>query len=142
MHGAHPDSEGVLEKDSADANDPAMANRTLSPSELATANAILAEIRQKLELLSGGDVTLLWALRRKVYKELGYDERGKPMERRKLKDTKWKNQRGLCPTCSGPLPEKYCVLDRIEAMKGYTTENTRLICAACDTRLQAEKGYA
>lgn len=115
-----------------------MANRNLSPSELVMANALLTDIRTQLQSLSGGDPLLLWALRRK---ELTYDERGKPMNRRKLKETKWKSQRGICPTCSGPLPEKYCVLDRLEAMKGYTPENTRLICTTCDTRLQAEKGY-
>lgn len=118
-----------------------MANRNLSPSELTTANALLDEIRAKLKAASGGDEMLLWALRRKVFKELTYDERGKPMERRKLKEAKWKAQRGQCLTCNAPLPDKYCVLDRLEAMKGYTPENTRLICATCDTRLQAAKGY-
>lgn len=118
-----------------------MANRILSKAELASANGLLTEIRKQLEALSGGDRELLWALRRKVFKELTYDERGKPMERRKIKEAKWKSQRGLCAGCNGPLPEKYCVLDRSEAMKGYTTENTRLLCATCDTRLQAEKGY-
>ena len=118
-----------------------MANRTLTLDELATANSLLADIRHKLVSLSSGDDALLWALRRKVYKELTYDERGKPMERRKLKESKWKAQRGICPTCEKPLPEKYCVLDRLEAMRGYTPENTRLICGGCDTRLQAEKGY-
>ncbi|MBC7834756.1 MAG: hypothetical protein H7Y88_06605 [Phycisphaerales bacterium] len=118
-----------------------MANRNLSPSELVTANELLAEIRKQLDQLSRGDETLLWALRRKVFKELTYDERGKPMKRRKLKGAKRKSQCGICPTCSEPLPEKYCVLDRIEAMKGYTPENTRLLCKKCDTRLQTEKGY-
>ena len=118
-----------------------MANRTLSPSELVIANTLLVDIRSKLEAMSGDDASLLWALRRKVYKELTYDERGKPMERRKLKESKWKLQRGICPACGNSLPEKYCVLDRIEAMKGYTHENTRLICAPCDARLQADKGY-
>lgn len=83
----------------------------------------------------------MWAFRRKVFKELTYDERGKPMERRKLKEAKWKSQRGICPACNGSLPEKYCVLDRLEAMKGYTSENTRLLCSSCDSRLQSEKGY-
>jgi len=123
------------------ANNYLMANRNLSPSELANANALLAEIREKLRSASGGDEALLWALRRKVFKELTYDERGNPAERRKLKEAKRKAQGGQCLTCNGPLLDKYCVLDRLEAMKGYTPENTRLICATCDTRLQAEKGY-
>lgn len=118
-----------------------MANRTLNNSELKIANELLENIRQGLATVSDGDGSLLWALRRKIYKELTYDERGKPVVRRKLKESKWKSQRGVCPTCNGPLPEKYCVLDRLEAMKGYTPENTRLICSTCDTRLQTQKGY-
>jgi uncharacterized protein YndB with AHSA1/START domain len=112
-----------------------MVNRTLNPSELAQANSLLSELRQKLEAVSCGDELLLWALRRKIFKELTYDERGKPTERRKLKEAKWKAQRGICSTFNGPLPEKYCVLDWLEAMKGYTSENTQLICVICDTRL-------
>jgi hypothetical protein len=39
------------------------------------------------------------------------------------------------------LPERYCVLDRAAAAKGYTPENTRLICQACDVKSQASRGY-
>ena len=118
-----------------------MANRILTPSELATANSLLAEIRARIEASANGDEALAWALRRKIYKELGYDERGKPMERRKLKDAKWKAQRGKCAVCRGDLPEKYTILDRLTAMGGYTPENTRLLCMSCDTRTQQERGY-
>jgi hypothetical protein len=119
-----------------------MPNRTLSALELVIANQVLSEVRARITELSAGDEELAWALRRKVFKELGYDERGKPMDRRKLKEAKWKSQRGLCAACAGPLPEKYCVLDRSVAMKGYTAENTRLLCQSCDTKIQAERGYA
>jgi hypothetical protein len=118
-----------------------MANRNLNLEELGIANVLLSEIREKLKQLSGGDDSLFWALRRKISKELTYDERGKPMERRKLKSVKRREQQGLCATCNERLPDTYCVLDRFEAIKGYTPENTRLICLACDIRLQAEKGY-
>ena len=118
-----------------------MANRNLMSAELAAANTLLAEVRAKIEEAAARDASLAWALRRKVCKELGYDERGTPTERRKLKDAKWKAQRGLCEDCGGSLPATYSVLDRIEAMKGYTPENTRLLCTTCDTRLQAERGY-
>ena len=50
-------------------------------------------------------------------------------------------QKGICPVCQKSLPEKYCVLDRIEAAKGYTQENTRLICQTCDVQSQAAKNY-
>lgn len=119
-----------------------MANRQLTPEELESANTLLAEIRQKLVALSRGDKDLLFAYRRKIYKELTYDERSKPMVRRKLKEQKWKEQRGLCALCEKELPEKYTVLDRFNAADGYTKENTRLIHQECDVDYQASKGYA
>lgn len=119
-----------------------MPNRRLSPTELKTANSLLEEFRAKISATASGDEALLWALRRKIFKELMHDERGKPMARRALKETKRKAQGGLCVVCQGPLPEKNSVLDRLEAMKGYTVENTRLLCPPCDTRLQAEKVYS
>ncbi len=118
-----------------------MANRQLSSDELVKAHSLLDEIRSKIEVLSGGDKELLFAYRRKIYKELTYDERSKPAARRKLKDLKWKNQRGLCAICGKELPEKYTVLDRIVAVEGYTVENTRLIHQKCDVSLQESKGY-
>ncbi|HEV7509458.1 MAG TPA: hypothetical protein VGS07_31580 [Thermoanaerobaculia bacterium] len=119
-----------------------MANRQLTPDELSRANALLVQIRGRLEELSGGDGDLLFAYRRKVYKELTYDERSKPMVRRKLKDQKWKLQRGLCAVCGKDLPEKYTVLDRLNAADGYTLENTRLIHQECDVAHQTSKRYA
>ena len=118
-----------------------MANRQLSPEELAQANVLLSEIRAKLETLSHGDRELLFAYRRKVFKELTYDERSKPMVRRKLKDQKWKEQRGLCAICGKELPERYAVLDRLIAAVGYTKPNTRLIHQECDAKHQEAKGY-
>ncbi len=74
-----------------------------------------------------------YALRRKLYKELSYDERGKPMHRRALKAKKRAMQNSLCALCADLLPEKDVVLDRFEAKNGYTMVNTQLICRACDT---------
>jgi UTP:GlnB (protein PII) uridylyltransferase len=119
-----------------------MANRQLTQQELERANELLAEVRLKLEALSEGDRDLLFACRRKIFKELTYDERSKPMVRRKLKEHKWKEQRGLCVLCGNALPEKYTVLDRLNAIDGYTKENTRLIHQECDVAHQASKGYA
>jgi hypothetical protein len=46
-------------------------------------------------LISEADsVLLLFAYRRKIVKELGYDERGKPGVRAKLKALKWGQQGG------------------------------------------------
>lgn len=119
-----------------------MPHRRLTPTELTTANALLAEFRSKIATTASGDAALLWALRRKIFKELMQDERGQPMARQALKEAKRLSQNGLCVACQGPLPEKNSVLDRLEAMKGYTLENTRLLCPSCDTRLQAEKVYS
>lgn len=120
----------------------AVPNRQLTAKELEKANALLKDVREKLEQLSGGDKELLFAYRRKIFKELGYDERSKPMVRRKLKDQKWKQQRGLCAICGRDLPVRYTVLDRLSAVKGYTLENTRLIHQECDVAHQVSKGYA
>lgn len=118
-----------------------MPNRQLSPEELERFAPLLADVRERLTRLSDGDTDLQWALRRKLFKELIYDERGKPMHRRKLKELKRTEQDNKCPLCSNSLPAKYAVLDRIQAMKGYTPENTRLLCQECDTRVQQERGY-
>lgn len=119
-----------------------MANRTLTPFELANANALLDEVRSRLTALAAGDASLLFAYRRKVFKELMYDERSKPAVRVRLKKLKRGKQAGLCAICAGPLPEKDSVLDRFHAVEGYTEENTRLICRPCDLRLQTERGFA
>jgi hypothetical protein len=58
-----------------------------------------------------------------------------------LKVRKRGEQVGLCAQCQEPLPSWGAILDRIEAMKGYTPENTRLLCPACDAAVQAERKY-
>ncbi len=119
-----------------------MANRRLTAEQFVAVNELLALVRNKLKVLSRGRRTLLWALRRKVYKELTYDERGKPMHRKKLKAQKREQQRGLCAICKKRLPASYVVLDRLKGMDGYTAENTRLIHTDCDVKVQQERGYA
>ena len=119
-----------------------MPNRRLAADELIVARAVLKRLRARLVALSAGDEDLLWALRRKIFKELIYDERGKPMQRRALKLVKRMQQGGKCALCRRRLPKAYCVLDRLVAMKGYTVKNTRLLCPACDTRVQKERRYA
>lgn len=103
---------------------------------------LLTDVRARLTELAAGDDDLHWALRRKLSKELVYDERSKPMQRRALKARKRKAQDGRCADCLEPLPASGAVLDRSRAMAGYTFENTRLLCPACDTRIQRERGYA
>lgn len=120
-----------------------MPNRKLTIEELKSLAApLLKSVRARLVKLTAGDSDLLFALRRKLSKELQYDERGKPMARRKLKMAKALEQDGRCPLCKKRLPDRGAVLDRIVAMRGYTTDNTRLLCPPCDTTVQKERNYA
>ena len=119
-----------------------MPNRQLTSTELESlARPLLKQIRGTLEEMSAGDQQLLWALRRKVAKELIYDERGKPLHRIALKKRKRREQENLCLICKSMLPLDGAVLDRLEAMLGYTDINTRLLCSGCDLTIQRERGY-
>jgi ribosomal protein L44E len=102
---------------------------------------LIDEVRNRLKELSDGDLDLMWALRRKLYKTLTYDERDNPTNRRILKQVKRAVQKNRCASCGKGLPEKNAVLDRFEAMKGYTEDNTQLICPECNVRIQEERGY-
>lgn len=119
-----------------------MPNRNLTAGELKQANELLTEIRKRLSTLAAGDPLLLFAYRRKISKELQYDERGKPSARRELKALKWGQQDGKCTHCGKALPLKYSELDRKNAADGYTSENTELVHAPCHQERQAAKGYA
>ena len=120
-----------------------MANRQLSEGELTDLlGPLLHHVRVSLEQAAGGDNDLHWALRRKLAKELTYDERGKPATRKRLKKAKLHEQGRRCSRCDEVLPDKGAVLDRFEAMQGYTPENTRLLCRDCDHAVQEERGYS
>jgi hypothetical protein len=119
-----------------------MPNRRLTAEELARAMEVLAEVRQRLDRLSAGDKDLLFAYWRKVSKELIYDERKKPSDRRKLKTIMWAAQDGKCAHCQKDLPLKRSELDRKEAAKGYVRENVELVHAHCHHERQEAKGYA
>jgi hypothetical protein len=117
-------------------------NPRLTPAQLEVAHAILAEVRERIITESGGNPELGFALRRKIQKELMHDERGTPAHRNKIKALKRSEQANICPLCQEALPEKGAVLDRTEAVLGYTVENTRLIHQHCDLAVQAARGYA
>jgi hypothetical protein len=59
-----------------------------------------------LEAVANGEPKLLWALRRKLAKELIYLERSNPAQRKKLKARKFAEQKGACAICGGPLPQR------------------------------------
>src|SRR4051794_35692787 len=97
-----PDSHDVIWRPGSPLS---MPNRQLTDAERATLFApLIAEVRARLDVLSGGDTALLWALRRKLAKELSYDERGKPMHRVMLKMQKRIEQANRCAMCSSELP--------------------------------------
>ena len=118
-----------------------MPYRNLTLEELSHANALLKSIRDQLHTLAGHEKPLLFAYRRKIAKELSYDERGKPAHRKLLKALKRGKQNGLCALCAEPLADKYMILDRLEGMGEYIESNTRLVCVSCDTKVQHERGY-
>ena len=62
--------------------------RKLSTTELEKARQLIEEVRLSLKSLSEGDQELLFAYRRKLAKELMYDERSKPAQRKSLKRRK------------------------------------------------------
>jgi hypothetical protein len=78
-----------------------MSNPQLTPEQRTSLfTPLFCRTKEELERLSGGDARLLWALRRKLAKELTYLERSTPAARTKLKMKKWIEQRGICPVCS------------------------------------------
>jgi UTP:GlnB (protein PII) uridylyltransferase len=119
-----------------------MPNRTLGADELEKANALLRDVRTHLRTLAGEDTALLFAYRRTIAKELGYDERGEPMMRKLLKLNKMIAQKGLCAECQKELPNRGAELDGMNAMDGYTEANTRLVHHECHVKGQEEKGFA
>jgi hypothetical protein len=95
-----------------------------------------------LATLAGEDTSLLFAYRRKIAKELSYDERGKPAQRKKVKAIRWGLQGGKCAHCGEDLPLKNSELDRKNAEDGYTVENTELVHAQCHDARQASNNYS
>jgi hypothetical protein len=119
-----------------------LPNKNLTSEELQRANELLADIRERLTKLATGDPLLLFAYRRKIAKELSYDERGKPGARKQLKAMKWGLQGRKCAHCGEEMLLKNSELDRKNAADGYTEENTELVHHDCHQKRQAAKGYA
>jgi hypothetical protein len=125
-----------------------MASRKMTASELAAARKILDEVRQRITETAKGEPVFTFALRRYVYKYLGYDERGTPAQRTKLKLQKLIEQDGKCADPSCPFPDRKMTtadepeLDRIDPVKGYTSNNTILVHHQCHRRSQNAKSYA
>lgn len=117
-------------------------NRTLNETELEAARTLLTDIRALIDTAAGTDEGLRFALNRKVYKELSYDERGKPNARASLKARMVKAQNGTCAQCAKPLPESDTVLDLLSVAGGYVDGNVRVLCRPCDLAIQRGRGFA
>jgi hypothetical protein len=113
----------------------------LSDEDRAKAIAVLESIRSQIAEVAGDDRVRMFQVRRYILKRLEFDERGTPTQRRKLKDQKWKMQRGLCAVCQEKLPERGAELDRFRAIDGYTAGNTQLVCHSCHQKAEAERGF-
>jgi hypothetical protein len=114
----------------------------LSHEDRAKAITILEELRERIAAVAGDDRERLFQMRRYILKRLEFDERGTPTQRRKLKDQKWKMQRGLCAMCEEKLPERGAELDRFKAIDGYTAGNTQLVCRSCHQKAEEARGFA
>ncbi len=115
---------------------------SLSEEDRGRAIAILEELRGRIAEVAGEDRERLFQVRRYILKRLEFDERGTPTQRRRLKDQKWKMQRGLCALCGEPLPERGAELDRFKAIEGYTVGNTQLLCHDCHQKAEKDRGFA
>ncbi len=118
-----------------------MANPQLNRTQLSEAKKLLEKIRKEIKVIANNNPKLIFAFRRKIYKELMYDERSKPMERKRLKGLLRKKQKGLCFECKKALPRRGAVLDRSEAIKRYNEKNVNLICSECDKKIQEKRQY-
>lgn len=120
-----------------------MGNPTLTKEQRHSLFEPLFErVKNELSLASNNDPALLFALRRKLVKELGYLERGTPAHRKRLKSRMWHKQNGLCAICDQHMDEKHSELDRYEAIRGYIETNVRLVHHECHISDQETKGYA
>ena len=103
---------------------------------------LFEEIVRMIIEAADGDEDRLWALRRKIAKELNYLERSRPADRTKLKKLMRLKQEDKCALCGDPLPEKGAELDRFVAKLGYVESNVRLVHHDCHISDQASKRYA
>lgn len=113
----------------------------LNGKDLQAAKKMLDGTRKRIKSAAGGDRNLEFKLRRYVYIRLMHDERGNPAHRKALKKKKREEQSNLCALCKEVLSERGSVLDRFQAIDGYTMENTRLICHSCDRAIQADRRF-
>jgi len=125
-----------------------MNNGRMSQPEIEHARDILANVRQQISKAANGNQRLEFAVNRYVYKNLMYSERGTPAHRTKLKLAKLEDQQGKCTYSACPFPDRPLrkedepELDRIDAVLGYTSQNTVLVHHECHRLSQKSKGFS
>jgi hypothetical protein len=118
-----------------------MANSCLTDEERARFAPLLREVRSQLETLADGDVSLLFAYRRRLWNQPQYDERLKSPYRANLKRKKRTQQGERRNVCYEPPPTAGANLDGYDAPLGFMMENTQLLCPLSDTKKPRALGY-
>jgi hypothetical protein len=119
-----------------------MATVTLDDTQEQVAKVILKFARDQIQAVSQGNEGRAFAVRRYVYIRLQMDERGTPASRKKLKMTKFDEQKGICPICGERIEKiKGTHLHRKNASEGYSSENVELVHAQCHGKQQEQKDY-
>jgi hypothetical protein len=120
----------------------------MTPAELIRAKEILDQARNNIREASASDPLAAFSIRRYVYKNLSYDERGTPASRTKLKLQKLLDQEGKCAYTDCPRPSHKMSkadepeLDRLDPVYGYTIENTVLVHHECHRMSQSKKRFS
>lgn len=112
---------------------PAMP-QAVSERDMAAADALVADLKASLLLLSGGDQRAHFALRRRALSRMKQDD-DSALSRRKLQVAKYAEQGGTCAVCGLSLSRSGAWLHRRDPQAGFTVENTRLIHGACQDPL-------
>lgn len=107
---------------------------------------LLERIRAEIDQIAAGDSMTAFQVRRYIAKQLMYDERGTPTERKIKKALLYERQKGLCGLCGKPMEKKGNDLHRThETWRGYDVDgpnpNTILLHGECHNRQQEERGY-
>jgi hypothetical protein len=89
-----------------------------------------------------GAPEILWALRRKLARDLTYMERSTPAARKKLKARMFAKQNGRCALCGKQMIQRGAELDRFNPYDSYVENNVRLVHHDCHIADQECKHYS
>jgi len=119
-----------------------MANPRLTESERMKADSLVREIEKRIHLLSKGVQRRKFAYRRRVTRLLIQIEKGTPAQRGKLRAKLREKQHDLCAVTPTHRLKSEVELHRLDAIRGYTIKNTRLVCRACHRKFHASHKFS